>query len=569
SPGQLALQKGLLDAAQIDIIETLLRPTEVVPGYEILGVLGQGGMGVVYRARQLNLKRIVALKTVLVSQMGQRTALERFEQEAQALARLAHPHIVAVYDFGQHDGRLYYAMELVTGEDVHTLIRRKGALDERLAWGIVRQAAAGLAHAAEQGIVHRDIKPANLLLVEPPTGFPLPAGMPLVKIADFGLAQLAGATDERTRLTSVGDAIGSPNYMSPEQLLGDPVDTRTDIFSLGATAFHMLTGKPPLAGKALTQIVAARLSGQAESLRDLRPAAGQDSVELVAAMMAADPSQRFTDYRELTRRIDGLDLASPGSEATMAFTPPVSASTVTRTHLVTQTNTRRLQPSRFFRGNRLPAAIAGLAAILILAAFLWGGRTPAIRDLAPSGRIEELFNGQNINRWTPVSGSWSEAKNDEGAIVLQGRGVVRRSLAFQSQSGQPRPLEHYGLSLVIDPHQASAVEVQFDLAANNSDQTCLCLRIEPEACILALRSDTTGPPTKILARRPHTADTGELHAVEIERHSAGWWVLVDGQLLGTTPFVHAAPATEFRLLAAGGAAWFSDLSLEELLPTRR
>ena len=251
TPGQLALQKGLLDAAQVDIIETLLRPTEVVPGYEILSVLGQGGMGVVYRARQLNLKRIVALKTVLVNQMGQKTALERLEQEAQALARLTHPHIVAAYDFGRHEGRLYFAMELVLGEDVYKLIRRRGPLDEWAAWGMVRQAAAGLAHAAQHGIVHRDIKPANLLLVDPPTGFPLPAGLPMVKIADFGLAQLAASTDERTRLTSASDTVGSPNYMSPEQLLGEPVDLRTDIFSLGATAFHMLTGKPPQADKTL------------------------------------------------------------------------------------------------------------------------------------------------------------------------------------------------------------------------------------------------------------------------------------------------------------------------------
>ena len=172
-------------------------------------------------------------------------------KKAQALARLTHPHIVAAYDFGRHEGRLYFAMELVIGEDADKLIRRKGALDEWAVWGMVRQAAAGLAHAAHHGIVHRDIKPANLLLVDPPMGFPLPAGLPMVKIADFGLAQLAASTDERTRLTSVGDAVGSPNYMSPEQMLGGPVDLRTDIFSLGASAFHMLTGKPPQAGKTL------------------------------------------------------------------------------------------------------------------------------------------------------------------------------------------------------------------------------------------------------------------------------------------------------------------------------
>ena len=247
-PSQLALQKGLLNVTQIDIVETLLRPTEIIPGYEILGVLGQGGMGVVYRARQLNLKRIVALKTVLVTQMADEAALQRFEQEAQAVARLAHPHIIAAYDFGRHDGRLYFAMELVEGEDVHRLIARRGRLDERTAWGLVRQAAAGLAHAAQQGIVHRDIKPANLLLVEPPAGFPLPAGMPLVKIADFGLARLAAAADEATRLTSAGTAVGSPHYMPPEQLRGEPVDQRADVFALGRHGVPHAVG-PAAAGR--------------------------------------------------------------------------------------------------------------------------------------------------------------------------------------------------------------------------------------------------------------------------------------------------------------------------------
>ena len=159
-----------------------------------------------------------------------------------------------------------------------------------LCGGSCRQAAAGLAHAAHHGIVHRDIKPANLLLVEPPTGFPLPAALPLVKIADFGLAQLAAPADERTRLTSANVTVGSPNYMSPEQLLGEPVDLRTDIFAPARSAFHMLTGKPPQAGMNLAQIVAQRMSGEIESVRELRPEMSRGSAELVADMMAYDPA---------------------------------------------------------------------------------------------------------------------------------------------------------------------------------------------------------------------------------------------------------------------------------------
>ena len=567
TPGQLALQRGLLDAVQLDIIETLLRPTEVVPGYEILGVLGQGGMGVVYRARQLNLKRTVALKTVLVSQMGGGNALERLEQEAQVLARLTHPHIVAAYDFGRHEGRLYFAMELVVGEDVDKLIRRRGALDEWAVWGMVRQAAAGLAHAAQHGIVHRDIKPANLLLVEPPTGFRLPAGLPMVKIADFGLAQLAASTDERVRLTSAHDLVGSPNYMSPEQLLGEPVDLRADIFSLGASAFHMLTGKPPHAGKALAQVLARRMSGEVESVREFRPEVSHDSVELVAAMMAHDPVNRLADYRELTRRIDALDLASPGSRSTLAFTPSSAASTETRPPVATEPIARLSKPARLPSRKWLTVGGGALAAVLVLVGIASRGRSPGDRDLVPSGRIDELFNGQNINQWKPASGSWSQAKNHEGALVLQGRGLVRRSIFGRNDAGDPQPLAHYRLMLVVDPHEASAVEVQFDLAGDNRDPQCLFVRLDRQGSTLGSRADAQGSPSTTVANRAHSAGSGELHAVEIERQSLEWWALVDGELLGSVPFAHATPAAEFRLLAEGGFAWFSDFTLEQLEPS--
>ena len=512
TPGQLALKKGLLDAVQVDIIETLLRPTEAVPGYEILGVLGQGGMGVVYRARQLNLKRVVALKTVLINMMGRKTALERLEQEAQVLARLTHPHIVAAYDFGRHEGRFYFAMELVVGEDVEKLIRRRGTLDEWAVWGLVRQAAAGLAHAAQHGIVHRDIKPANLLLVEPPTGFRLPAGLPMVKIADFGLAQLAVPSEARTRLTSAGDLIGSPYYMAPEQLLDDPVDLRTDIFSLGASAFHMLTGKPPLAGKAFAQIVAGRMSGQVESVREFRPEVSQGSVELVAAMMAHDPASRPPDYRELSRRIDALDLASPGSRSTIEFAPSSAASTETWPPVATEPIARLSKRARLPGRRWLTVGVGALTAILILVGIASHGPSSGNRDLKPSGRIEELFNGQNINQWKPVSGGWGRARDQEGALVLQGRGLVRRSILGGNDAGEPRQVEHYRLMFVVDPHEASAVEVQFDLAADSRDEQCLFVRIDRQGSTLGHRSSAHGSPARATVLPDHAASSGQLRS---------------------------------------------------------
>lgn len=566
SPGQLALQRGLLDASQIDIIETLLRPTEVVPGYEILAVLGHGGMGVVYRARQLNLKRLVALKTVLVNQLSDPTALERFTQEAEAVARLSHPHIVAAYDFGRHEGRLFFAMELVEGEDVQKLIRRRGELDEHTTWGIVRQAAAGLAHAAQQGVVHRDIKPGNLLLVEPPTGFALPAGLPMVKIADFGLAQLAASADERTRLTSPNVAIGSLHYMSPEQLCGETVDLRTDIFALGASAFHMLSGQPPQAGKLLSQIIAQRMNPQVESVHELRPDVSRASADLVAAMMHHDRNQRIADYGQLIQLIDALDPTSPSVDRpTAAYQVPSSAMTATAPFSVEPTS--RVDKGRSVSRRKWFMLGAGaLAVALILAAIAWRGEPVGMRDLARSGNFADLFSGQNINQWRPLSGGWGPAKNDEGAFVLQGRGLVRRSLAIVDEAGDAQPPEHYVLSCVVDLHQATAAELQFDLASDAADERYWFVSIDSQGATLGGRADAQGSPATVIVSRAHKSASQALHAIEVERQSHGWWVLVDGVLLGSVPFDHAAPAAEFRVFADGGQAWFSDVTVEQLAP---
>ena len=215
-PAQTALRTGLLAPEAVDIIETLRRPLDVVPGYEILGLLGRGGMGVVYRAKQLALDRVVALKTILVSRMAAAGSIARFEQEARTVAQLVHPHIVQAYDFGRQSGRLFLAMEFVAGATGEALVRKLGPLAEETVLSILRQSASGLMHAWSRGVVHRDVKPGNLLLTDPPQGFGLPGEWPMVKIADFGLARLVDPIGADTRLTAENLALGSPPYMSPE-----------------------------------------------------------------------------------------------------------------------------------------------------------------------------------------------------------------------------------------------------------------------------------------------------------------------------------------------------------------
>ena len=170
-------------------MQSLQHPTKVVPGYKILELIGRGGMGVVYRAEQLDLERTVALKTILISNVNDPTVAARFESEAKALARLQHPNIVQALNFGKHEGRYYFAMEYVPGRTCEQAVRERGFMPAEEVWPIVRQVASGLLHALRQNLIHRDIKPANLILLPPPEGSH--SETEIVKIADFGLAMFA------------------------------------------------------------------------------------------------------------------------------------------------------------------------------------------------------------------------------------------------------------------------------------------------------------------------------------------------------------------------------------------
>ena len=233
----LAVESGMLDPLEAEIVDAFISPKDLAPGYELLDVLGFGALGVVYRARQPHLQRDVAIKAIMQSRLSQQNVVARFQQEAAAIGRLQHPNIVSAYDSGSHHNRLYLVMELVQGCDLREQLE-KGPLDVKTAMSVVRQTASGLAHAQSQQIIHRDIKPGNLILTDAPAGFDLPEGVPLVKIADFGLAKLNPPSElenQDTQLTLTGAALGTPMYCAPEQLTGDHVDHRADIYALGAT----------------------------------------------------------------------------------------------------------------------------------------------------------------------------------------------------------------------------------------------------------------------------------------------------------------------------------------------
>jgi serine/threonine-protein kinase len=260
--------------------------------YELEGKLGEGAMGVVYRARDRNLGRVVALK-MLAPELGAEDELRlRFQREAEAIGRLSHPNIVAVYDMGEHQGRLYLAMELLEGEDLRALVEKQAQLQPAERVRILAEIAAGVAYAHSRGVVHRDLKPANILLT---------AGG-RVKLLDFGLARLASMDT----ITRRGVILGTPDYMSPEQAMGKIVDFRSDIFSSGAVFYEFLTLQKPFKGKTLHSVLYQIISEQPDSVLTLNPEVPARLALLVHRMLAKDPDRRPQAMSDVETELRGM-----------------------------------------------------------------------------------------------------------------------------------------------------------------------------------------------------------------------------------------------------------------------
>lgn len=560
---------GIMSAAQIDIVETLLNPTEVVPGYELLSHLGHGGMGVVYRARQLAFDRIVALKTVLLGTHASPASLARFEQEAKTIGRLAHPHLVTAYDFGKHQGRLFLAMEFVEGENGDDWLARHVGVSEVIAWGIIRQAAAGLAYAASANVIHRDIKPANLLLAKPPPGYPLAAGLPLVKVADFGLALLSEDADNRTRLTSDNTTVGSPQYMAPEQLSGSRVDLRADIYALGATAYHFLTDRAPFEGLSLMQVFAQKLSTDPPPAARFRDDLSPGSAILLQELMQRDPAQRISDYETVLQRIDALiaDLSGQTPNMMSAVTAEIPRVAVPE---VAQPTVARGVLSR--RGLIVAAGVVVLG-VIATAGYLARTNTapagPGPRDWQPTQWGTQCYNGKDLQGWRTVGGTWIPGQNDgEGGQVLAGsKGAVGYPLMRPAAAGKLQPLLGYRIVALADVHTAEAAELQFGLASEKdlTHATRCVVRLMKDRVQLGTRSADEGPLDEVLVEKPVSANDSGFHELRVERHSRDWFIAVDDTLIGSILVPNMPIRPEFLLAAEGkGTAWFSDILLEEL-----
>jgi serine/threonine protein kinase len=300
----------------------LLGPGKVIADYEVLGELNRGGMGVIYKAKQKGLDRIVALKVIAPNRLGSREARRRFKQEVVTAARLNHPNIVTVYQTDLDGPIPYLAMEYVPGIDLSKLVKTVGPLLPQDACYYILQAAHGLQHAFEAGLVHRDIKPANLMV----TPSPLDASaiktgkLPRVKILDMGLARVVTEGEaEPGELTRDGVFLGTPDYVAPEQAEDARTsDIRADIYSLGSSLFYLLTAEIPFPGASVVQKLRKQMTEAPPSPRARREEVSPSLDALVRGMMARDPRERPQTPAEL---IDLMEQVARGGVISGSTTP--------------------------------------------------------------------------------------------------------------------------------------------------------------------------------------------------------------------------------------------------------
>lgn len=308
--GNLLIAGGYLTHTQLNRIgqamdeDSMYRPAQQIPGFQVLSKLGQGAMAVVFKAKQLSLDRIVAIK-VLPKRLSENPEfVERFYREGRAAARLNHAHIVQAFDVGESGGYHYFVMEYIDGQTIYDVIQDGKRLEEAKALRMMLQSAKALEHAHAQGLIHRDVKPKNLMLTKEGE----------IKLADMGLAREMG--DLVTASQEAGRAYGTPYYISPEQIRGEmTIDARADIYGLGATFYHMVTGQVPFDGPSPSAVMHKHLKDPLEPPDHLNHSLSAGVGEIIEVMMAKDADDRYPSMTEVIMDMEAVINGEPPYQA--------------------------------------------------------------------------------------------------------------------------------------------------------------------------------------------------------------------------------------------------------------
>ena len=309
SIAEVLLDSEMITRRQLDRVRTEFetdRNSQQIPGYKILRKLGAGAMATVFLARQISLDRLVAIKILPKRFSDNESFIERFYREGRAAAKLNDQNIVQAYDVGQAGEHHYFVMEYVDGETLYDAITRDRHLDEATALNILRQVASALRHAHERGFVHRDIKPKNIMLASDGT----------VKLADLGLAR--ALSDHAVAEAEAGRAYGTPFYISPEQIRGRvKIGPEADIYGLGATAYHMVTGRVPFSGKSPSQVMNRHLKDEVVPPDHVNSKLSAGAAQIIEMMLEKRPSDRYSTAADL---MEDIDLIAKGTRPLHAGT---------------------------------------------------------------------------------------------------------------------------------------------------------------------------------------------------------------------------------------------------------
>ncbi len=423
----------------------------VADRYHIIKKLGEGGMGAVYLGEHVKMGRKSAIKVMNPGMAADPDAISRFNREAANASRISHPNVCQIYDFGETpDGTIYLAMEFIEGTSLTDLIEHEGALPARRAAGILRQAADALAAAHELGIVHRDLKPDNIMIVRGKDG------SDVVKVVDFGIAKAVAGDDAGQKVTKTGLVVGTPEYMSPEQLSGDKLDGRSDIYSLGLVYYRMLTGVLPFQADSAQETMIKRLTDEPMPLAAARPdlAFPPELQPVLDQALARLPSERYASAarfgRDAEAAVGGPALPQTRvaehvtSAATQLLDAEAALKAIPARHRAAPATAARPTPARRFPLVPVLGGVGGVGVIVVAAVIAMsrlGGKaqlgtadTTAHRDSAPAAaaRPDTSKAGASRAPERPArQGSQTQLTSRPGS------GTSGTTPASQTQTGNP------------------------------------------------------------------------------------------------------------------------------------